>query len=638
MDPKWRNVIVIVVVVVVVVAGISAYILHTQASKSSTTCTTALQSKNPILIDQAETVPDNIDPDSTFSTPGWAVVQQIYQGLVQYNGSSYVNFSGVLAKSWTVGNNPLTNFTEYTFTLWSGVKFSNGDPYNAYVQWYSFYRSLMLDQGPQFILEQNFYTTNFNASNPLSYSSNLTAIQAANATLVSDLNSWNFFTPTAPEIAMMESANQSFQVINANTIELNLGFGYLDSNYTYLLASISAPNSYAVDPAVVDAHGGIVFGDITNDWLATNAVGTGQYTLSGYNDVVGGGYTLTPDPSYWGVTAAGEEPWDPMIQPANSTVEVSFQESTDVTISDLETGAVADASFAYLGPSSIQQLQGNPCLDVQILPTVYGATSGSWWIYLNQSVYPFNNLSVREAIAHAINYQQIITEAFGGYASQWVGPVPPSYPYYNPSNLPPYAYNLALAKQEIANSPCANSACASTTINYEYIDLGDWASVATLLENDLSAIGITIKPVEIELTQLYSLQTPNSNGVCTTATSAYGGPFYMGQEFYTSDYISPDDWTQNDAVNTGSANLCMAGFNNATVNTDTYAAAASSNATYLDSTYSNMTQIMYDNYSEIWLVVPDSVSVQSIYLHGYIQNPMASAEPYSLLFNTQWAS
>jgi peptide/nickel transport system substrate-binding protein len=650
MDPKVRNIIVVAIVVVILVAGIGFYLVRVKSASSSTTCGTPLKSTTTIQIDQAETVPDNIDPAATFSTPGWAVVQQVYQGLVQYNGSSYTSFVGVLAQNWTEANNPATNFTEYTFHLRSGVTFSNGDPYNAYVQWYSFYRSMLLEQGPLFILEQNFFSTNFSASNPLSYYSDLAAIQAANATLVSDLNSWNFANPTSTEIAMMETANQSFQVINANTIELNLGYGYLDSNYTYLLASISAPNSYAVDPAVVDAHGGVVEGDISNDWLATNAVGTGQYTLSDYNDVVGGGYTLTPWSGYWGKSAAAAEPWNSMLQPANQTVEVSFQEDEDVTISDLDTGAVATASFAYLGPSAISELMGNPCLNVQILPTVYGATSGSWWIYLNQTQYPFNNLSVREAIAHAINYQQIISEAFGGYASQWVGPVPPSYPDYNPGDLSPYQYNLTLAKQEIANSPCANGACSGDTIKYEYIDLGDWASVGTLLENDLSQIGISIEPSEIELTQLYSLQTLNNEGVCTTATAAYGGPYYMGQEFYTSDYISPDDWTQNDFVADGSANQCMAGFNsvalpsfNSTLNNLTYTAAATpnnnatNNAT-LAQDYATMTTAMYNSYTEIWLVVPAAVSVQSIYLHGYIQNPMASAEPFALLFNTQWVN
>jgi len=636
MDPKWRNLIVVVIILILIAAGSGyAYSRYlATSSANSTTCTTPLKSTSPVIIDQAETVPDNIEPASTFSTPGWAVVQQIYQGLVQYNGSNYTSFVGVLAKNWSITTNPATGFNSFVFHLRAGVHFSNGDPYNAFVQWYSLYRSLLLQQGPQFILEQNFFSTNFNTASPLSYYSAVRLVRAANTTLVTDLNTWNFTSPTAPQLTAMEMPNQSFQVINASTIQLNLGYGYLDSNYTYLLASISAPNSYAVDPKVIDAHGGIVQGDVSTDWLTTNALGTGQYLLSNYNDVAGGGYTLTPDANYWGKAAAAQERWNPMIQPANTSVEIVFQQSTDVTVSDLMTQSVASASFAYLGPSAVQELKGDPCLVVQVLPTVYGATSGSWWIFLNQSVAPFNNLSVREAVAHAIDYNQIIQEAFGGYASQWVGPVPPSYPYYNPQGLSPYAFNLTLAKQEIANSPCA----AGCSLKYEYIDLGDWANVATLLELDLAKIGISITPVKIELNQLYSLQTFTTGGVCTTSTSSYGGPFVMGQEFYTSDYISPDDWTQNDAVNTGSANQCMSGYNNATVNNLVYQAAAESSPTSLAQDYSNMTKLMYNNYTDIWLVVPNSIGVYSIDLHGVVQNPMGSAEPFVLQFNTDYAT
>jgi peptide/nickel transport system substrate-binding protein len=627
MDPKWRNVIILAIVIVLVVAAFSIRVVTQRC----------LQETNPLIVDQAE-IPDSLDPGETFSTPGWAAVQQVYQGLVNYNGSSATNFLPVLSSGWNVSNGNLT----WVFDLRPNVTFSNGDPYNAYVQWFSFYRSLLLQGGPQFILEENFYSTNFNASNPLNYYSNSTNSSNANATLTTDLNTWNFDDPTSSEIALMETANQSFQVLNASAIELNVGYGYLDgppwtpTPYTYLLASISAPNSYAVDPNVVQANGGVVQGQ-PNTYLATNMIGTGQYLLSYYNGLPGGGYTLTPNSGYWGRTVGPTEPWNNMIQPANTTIDVIFQDSVDITTNNLKVGDAASASFAYIGPGTIHVLQGDSCLVVQALPEIYGSTSGSWWVYLNQNVFPFNNLSVRAAIAHAINYQQIIQEAFGGYADQWVGPVPPQYPYYNPANLSPYQYNLPLAQQEIADSPCANGACAGTSINYEYLDTGiDWAETAAFLQNDLAQIGITINPVPISLQELYAEQVVQ-NGVCVSQTSANGGPFYMGQEFYTSDYISPDDWTQNDAVNTGSANLCMSQYNNATVNGLVYSAAADSNATNLTIDYTNMTQTMYDNYTDIWLVVPTSFAVYSNQLQGVIENPMASAEPFSLLFNTQWA-
>ena len=632
MDPRRRNVLVVGIVVVVIAAGVGGYFL---LPRVPAICRPG-QTKT-ICIDQSE-VTDSLDPDVGFSTPDWAATQQVYQGLVNYNGSSYTSFVGVLATTnGTVSANPNTGLDSYTFELRSGVHFSNGDPYNAYVQWYSFYRSLLLAQGPQFILEENFFSTSLDPAHPLSYlSANATCV-AANASLAQDLNTWNFANPNASERGAMEGANQSFQVINASTIRLNLGYGYLASNYTYLLASISAPNSYAVDPAWIDQHGGVEYGTI-NSFVATHTLGTGPYLLSNYVPNTGGGYLLTPDSNYWGKAAAAEEPWNNLIQPANTSVDVIFQPTLDVTINDLKTGVAQSASFAYIGTSTLSQLKSFSNLNVITLPVVYGSTSGAWWVYLNLTTSPFDNLSVREAIAHAINYTQIIDDAFGGYAQQWVGPVPPGYPYYNPANLPPYSYDPALAQTEIADSPCAHDACSHTSIKYEYLTPGaDWADTAQFLANDLSAIGLTIDPVAITLPDLYVEQS-KSKGSCVSHSSVNGGPFYMGQEFYTSDYISPDDWTQNDALSTGSANQCMAGYDNPLVDKWVYDAAAESNPVVLKSNYTNITAALYSNYSEIWLVVPTSFSVYATNLHGVILNPMASAEPYAFVFNTDWLS
>lgn len=635
MIPRTRNILVVVIVVIVVLAGIGTYFLL----KKGTTSTCGPNETKYICVDQAE-IPDSLDPAVTFSTPGWAAVQQVYQGLVNYNGSSSTNFSGVLASNWTTFENPATNITSYTFTLRSGVVFSNGDPYNAYVQWYSLYRSLLLAQGPQFILEQNFYSTDLNPANPLSYYSNITNDSAANTTLASDLNQWNFDSPSPSEVTAMGGANQSFQVLSPTMIRLNLGYGYLATNYTYLLASISAPNSYAVDPNWVNANGGVVVGQV-NSYLSSNTLGTGPYVLSGYAPSGGGGYTLTPNAKYWGAADFTATPWNINLAPGNTSVDVIFQDAVDITTNDLTSGAVQEASFAYVGPSTVTSLQGHSNVVVQALPTVYGATSGSWWVFMNSSVAPFNNLSVREAIAHAINYQQIIQQAFGGYASQWVGPVPPDYPYDNnvTAQEPYEQFDLKLAYQEMADSPCKNGACKGDSMNYMYLNQGtDWATATQFLVADLAAINITINPVGVSLTQLYEEQGINSNGQCVSATNADGGPFYIGQEFYTSDYISPDDWTQNDAQAYGSANECMAGYNNATVTNDTYLAAGDSNPADLTGYYTNMTQLMYDNYSEIWLVVPTSFAVYASDLHGFVQNPMASAEPFAIGFNTQWLS
>jgi ABC-type transport system substrate-binding protein len=244
---------------------------------------------------------------------------------------------------------------------------------------------------------------------------------------------------------------------------------------------------------------------------------------------------------------------------------------------------------------------------------------------------------VRAAVVHAIDYDSIIKAAFGGYASRWVGPVPPAYPYYNPQNLVPYSYDLRLARQYMNNSPWPLPGGYGVTLNYEYINLGDWASVATILKSNLAQIGIRINPVPISLETLYIEQKPDSSGVCPTETKANGGPFYIGQEFYTSDYISPDDWTQNIAISWGSANACMARYVNATMDDLVIRAAGESNNATLTSYYSRMTKLMYDNYTVAWLVVPTTFQVYSPLLKGIIPNPMGTVHPLVMMFNTEYA-
>ncbi len=616
-NPRTVRVIAVVAAVVVVVSVVAGYEVFTRLSA----CT--LKSTNPLIFDQAEK-PDTLDPQVTFSTPGWGIIQQVYQTLVNYNGSDYTTFLPVLAKSWDVSPDRFN----YTFHLRSGVHFSNGDPFNAYVMWYSLYRGLVMNQAPQFILSENFWYPGLN------YSADSEATKAAVKTLTTALNTYDFSSPTPAQLAYMKRADQSFQVIDDLTIQLNQGNGYLGKvAYTFLLATLSSPLSSAIDPLVVKAQGGVT--NSTNDWMATHMVGTGQYVLSNYNFATG--YTLKSDPNYWGKAAAAAEPSNNMIQPAKASIEVDFQPQATLTAQDLKSGSVAGASFTYIGPSTVFDLKNSRCLTVTPLDTVYGSTAGAWWIYMNQTTPPFTDIHVRKAVVHAINYERMISVAFAGLAQRWVGPVPPGYQYYNPENLAPYQYNLALAKEEMKLSKWPNG--YPNPINYLYINAGDWVEVASLLKDDLAQIGITINPVGISLDTLYiEQQKDTKTGECIAQTATNGGPFPLGQEFYTSDYISPDDWTQNNIISSGSANVCMAGYNNATADGLVLDAAGQSDPAVLRQDYAQMTRLMYDNYAVAWLVVPTQFQVTNPLLKGYVSNPMGAALPFVIAQNTMFAS
>jgi len=620
-NPRTLMLIVVVVAIVVIVSGAAAYIVLTRPATQACTLT----SMNPLIFDQPEK-PDSLDPHVTFSTPGWGIVQQVYQSLVNYNGTDYQTYVPVLAASYS--HSP--DYFNWTFHLRQDVRFSNGDPFNAYVMWFSLNRALVMNQAGSFILQENFWYPGLN------YYSDANASANASLWMANNLNTWNFVNPTPSQIAVMEAGNNSFQVIDQYTIQLNMGAGYLGMiPYTYLLASIAGPIASAVDPAVIQAHGGVT--NNTNDFMSLNMLGTGPFVLTNYNQATG--YLLSPTPGYWATSDAAAAPWNNIIQPARSSIQIDFQPLPNLAVSDLKTGQVAGASFAYLGPSTINDLKAAACVQVQATNLVFGSTAGGWWIYMNQGVAPFNDINVRAAVVHAINYQEIIDVAFGGFATRWVGPVPPGYPYYNPANLTPYPYDLSLARQEMNASAYPLPNGYGPTLNYEYIDLGDWAEVAQLLKSDLAKIGVKINPVGISLDDLYTIQTQDpTTAECIAQTTYKGGPFPIGQEFYTSDYIAPDDWTQNNAISYGSANMCMAGYANTTVDNLVIDAAGQSNPANLTADYTAITKAMYDNYTVAWLVIPTQFQVTSPLLKGFVSNPMGAALPFVVMQNTEYAS
>ena len=66
------------------------------------------------------------DPDNGFETGAMSAINNVYEGLVEYEPGS-TKIVGRLAKSWEISDDGLT----YTFHLVDGVKFHDGTPFNA---------------------------------------------------------------------------------------------------------------------------------------------------------------------------------------------------------------------------------------------------------------------------------------------------------------------------------------------------------------------------------------------------------------------------------------------------------------------------------------------------------------------------
>jgi|GEM_PF-166834 peptide/nickel transport system substrate-binding protein len=585
----------------------------TPTTSTSTTSTTASivpppPTKTSLVVEEGEQ-PDSLDPAVTFTTPGWEVVEQIYQGLVMPNGESVTSYVGVLAQNWTVSSDGMT----YTFNLRHGVKFSNGDPFNAYDIWFSIYRTLIMNQAPAFILAQNMAP-----GNGVNFTVNATV-----------LNSINYADPSTQNLSFMEYPAQSVQVVTPYQVVFHLGYGYNGpSPYNAFLATLTTPMAMAVDPRVVEQNGGVVANQ-TNSWMETNAVGTGFYTLQSW--VQGQSVTLIKNNDYWANNLSATQ-LNYAIKPAILNTVTIYYKADTARIADLKSGFAQIIEAPVSDYGVLQQMSG---VNVSVLPVQFGSSEGVYYLYMDQAAFPpFQNVLVREAVSYAIDYQGIIKDVFNNEASQWIGPVPPGFPYYQQATagLSPYQYNPLKAAQLLAQAGYRATAPNGTvlnpsgqpfpSLNFLYdSDSTSQTEVASIIGSQLSSIGITVT--------LAPLTTQQYTNVVYSTSSNTSYPF--GLNFYSEDYTASIDYVN--ALTTGDFVGTSGYYNLTVVNWTIEAATALSNQTIVQS-LANITRAMYNSYTDIWLYVPYLLAVHADNVAGMIPNPGGSGAGYFFFYNT----
>ena len=137
-------------------ATFSVTSMRTLAVQSSTLpfalLTTSSGSPNPGVITTAEVTPGgpySFDPQIDYDVSGFEELENVFQTLVQSNGSSTVSFLPVLAAMLPTQENGgvSPDYQTYTFQVRSDQYFSNGDPVTAYDVWFSFMRGIALVGG-----------------------------------------------------------------------------------------------------------------------------------------------------------------------------------------------------------------------------------------------------------------------------------------------------------------------------------------------------------------------------------------------------------------------------------------------------------------------------------------------------------
>ncbi len=164
---------------------------------------------------------------------------------------------------------------------------------------------------------------------------------------------------------------------------------------TTVKVTLAAPNgNFPFNMAWGDA---VIVAPESVDNAATAPVGTGPFTFTEWAQ--GDHVTITRNPDYWGEA------------PALATATFKFISDPNAAFAAMMAGDV-DAFPNFPAPETLGQFENDPRFKV-----IVGSTEGETILAMNNKQPPLDNVLVREAIAHAINRQELIDGAMFGYGT-----------------------------------------------------------------------------------------------------------------------------------------------------------------------------------------------------------------------------
>jgi ABC-type transport system substrate-binding protein len=402
-----------------------------------------------------------MDPQDAFYSQDVAMLNAVYQNLVELNSSSGVLTQPVLAQSYTISSSGYNT----TFQIRPDVWFSNGDNLTAYSVWFTIVRDLYMN-APTGIAPFNwneilYNTSAYEFSAPPSGCGlgvpwglraaiqSVTGLQTAADTMaacntaVSVLTYMlsNFNPSNSTQAAIMAYPHQAVVAPNSMTFTAN----YLEPVGVFGLELWSGfDGQNVVDPAFIDANGGVV-NNTVNPYIAIHgAIGTGPYEVesvgASYNPVI-----FVATPHYWATKyfASGSSSVLPSVAQPAIIKEVVYSVSAGDTeqIEDFATNRAqlsAEPSITEWGEFYAAFHSNEPSFSFnQILHKGGYYDFGSWFTF-NQDLAPTNITDFRRGWLYALNYSAInLPNTFNGtsYYEYIIPPLTPAFgSFYNPNN------------------------------------------------------------------------------------------------------------------------------------------------------------------------------------------------------------
>ncbi|PCJ76975.1 MAG: ABC transporter substrate-binding protein [Rhodobacteraceae bacterium] len=198
---------------------------------------------------------------------------------------------------------------------------------------------------------------------------------------------------------------------------------------TTVRITLSAPNgAFLFNLAWGDA---VIVAPESIDNAKTNPIGTGPFVFT--NWVQGDNITITKNADYWGTPAKLDSATFKFISDPVAAFAAVMAEDVD-------------AFPGYPAPENLPQFEADPRFQVLV-----GSTEGETILAINNKLPPFDNVKVREAVAHAIDRQAIIDGAMFGLGT----PIGTHFAPHNPDYVDltaQSAYDPELSKSLLAEA------------------------------------------------------------------------------------------------------------------------------------------------------------------------------------------
>ena len=521
--------------------------------------------------------PESLDPAYDYENVGFSIMQNVYDTLLFYNGTSTTQLVGDLATSYNVSPDGLT----YTFNLRPNVTFSDGTPFNAQAVKFNFDRGVIMNQAAG------------------SWVVDVTPFLAGGSTYMASKQ-----TPADVEAYL---ANDPVKVIDNNTVSITLAQPY--AAFPYVLAfpgtSILSPTYDMTNTNASLASNEtawlISMADQQDAFMTNHMSGTGPFVLSEWvpNDHI----TLARNPTYWGTPALP------------SQVIIKYSSDYNTRLMAVDSGQ-ADI---MLGD---QQLHYYDLLnDSNIKVDVINTSLQEDFIGMNFNIAPFNNPLVRKAMTESFDYQTYIQKVFNGLAAQPNGAIPQGLQGYNASMLPAQ-FNATDAANLLTQAGYSSSNPFNITIYYNSgNDLRQTA--AMMLQQEIQSYNPNYK------VNIQALDWPT---YLQETTAGQLPMFILG---WIADYPSADNFIGPFFLGTSAGYFApQISYNNTQINSLYLSALHDTNAADQMQKYSQIQTLAANDTPYLYLDQPYLVYTYRPNVHGIVENPIYSELIYSTIYKS----